>query len=108
MALTPRQDGAGAMTQGAHAERPDVRVDIGELVLTGFPTAQRHNIGDAVQAELTRLIAERGMPPRFSRLANSDRIDGGAFRVPRRNASAALVGQRIAAVVYRSLARAED
>jgi hypothetical protein len=39
-----------------------VTVEIGELVLHGFPPGDRHAIGDAVRAELQRLVEAHGVP----------------------------------------------
>lgn len=107
MALTSERDTAAMAAHQAPPAQPAIRVTIGELVLNGFPAAQRRQIGDAVQAELTRLISERGLPAGSGELSNNDRLDGGAFRVPGLNASATLVGRRIAAAVYHSLAGSE-
>jgi hypothetical protein len=42
--------------------RPDVSVHIDELIVHGVAPAERDRIGEAVRLELTRLIAERGLP----------------------------------------------
>jgi hypothetical protein len=80
-----------------------ITVDIGELVLHGFPAAQRHHIGDAVLVELERLFAERGLPMESEIHSSRDHVDGGAFRVAARGASPAVIGQHIATAVYASL-----
>ena len=41
--------------------KPNIELHIGELVLHGFQPADRHRIGDAVQAELSRLVTERSI-----------------------------------------------
>lgn len=83
----------------------NVTIEIDELVLHGFAAGDRYRIGEAVQAELARLIAERGLPE----AANPNgpgvevaRLDGGAFAVPP-GAPAAAVAAGIAAAVYRSM-----
>ena len=42
---------------------PRLELEIGELILRGLPYAQRHAIAAAIEAELTRMLAERGLPP---------------------------------------------
>jgi hypothetical protein len=37
-----------------------IEINIDELILTGFPSTDRHRIGEAVKSELTRLISEKG------------------------------------------------
>jgi hypothetical protein len=39
-----------------------VEMAIGEVVLSGFPPLDRHRLGDALAAELTTLLARRGLP----------------------------------------------
>ena len=40
-----------------------IRIRIGQLVLHGFDPRDRHAIGDAVRAELTRLVEAGAAPP---------------------------------------------
>ncbi|TDC06406.1 hypothetical protein E1265_34785 [Streptomyces sp. 8K308] len=42
--------------------RPGVRLDIGELVLDGFPSAHADRVAESFQRELTRLVTEHGIP----------------------------------------------
>src|SRR5581483_9421147 len=44
-------------------DRPNVELHIDALVLHGFAPGDRHAITQALEAELTRLLAERGVPP---------------------------------------------
>ncbi|MBX9580613.1 MAG: hypothetical protein K2X87_09925 [Gemmataceae bacterium] len=83
---------------------PRVEVDIGELVLHGFDPRDRHAIGDAVQRELARLFAERGVPPGLAGGAEVDRVDAGAYPV-RPPAGAAAAGAGLAETVYGGLGR---
>jgi len=81
-----------------------VELHIEELVLHGFAPGDRYRIAEAVQAELTRLFTEQGVP---SSLAASDeitRLDAGAFPVAE-NSKAAVVGAQVAQVVYGGLNR---
>lgn len=75
--------------------RRHVHVHIDELVLHGFPGGDRDRIGDAVQAELGRLLGERTLLPTVAQ-----RVDGGEFRAA---ATPAAVGAQIAGAVARAL-----
>ena len=58
-----------------------VELHIEELVLHGFPASDRFRVGDAVERELARLIAEQGLPGLIKHSVSVDRLDGGAFQV---------------------------
>lgn len=81
---------------GLKPEAAAVEVHIEELVLHGFPPADRIAIGNAVQVELGRLIAERGLAatPAFAH-----RLNSGTFRVAA-GASAGGIGRQVAQSVY--------
>lgn len=49
------------LPDGSTASRR-VTLSIDELVLRGFPPIDRHRVGDALAAELTRLLGEGGLP----------------------------------------------
>jgi len=58
----------------------DILIEIDELVLHGFPPGDRYRIGEAVQAELVRILGERGLPGARTEGA-ATRLDGGAFNI---------------------------
>ena len=70
---------------------PAVRVEIDELVLHGFEPADRHEIADALRAELAGALA--GWHPGEGRMATH--LDAGSFDVPA-TATPAATGQAIA------------
>jgi hypothetical protein len=78
-----------------------VRLHIGELVLHGFEPADRARIGEALEAELTRLLAA-GDTESLARAGNVSRLDGGAFEMPQQ-AGPAVTGERLARAVYNGL-----
>ncbi|QNE74113.1 hypothetical protein F0344_05385 [Streptomyces finlayi] len=47
---------------GLNEQQRTVRVDIGELVLDGFGRVDPERVSEAFQAELGRLLRERGVP----------------------------------------------
>ena len=56
---------------------PNVVLHIDRLVLHGFEHVDRARLGRAVEAELTRLVVERGLAPSLHTDARRPRIDGG-------------------------------
>jgi hypothetical protein len=81
---------------------PRVSLAIGELVLHGVPPAARHQVADAVVAELERLLAERGLGALAEGPVRIDSIDAGRL-VPAPPAGTAL-GHAVARQVHASLA----
>jgi hypothetical protein len=87
----------------------DLRID--ELVLHGFPPADRYEVASAIERELVRLLGESGTPPALIDGAGSekgfaaDQIDSGSFTLPR-DAPPAAVGAEVARAIHRSLAGA--
>lgn len=59
---------------------PPIHLHIEELVLHGFPSGDRHRIGEALQRELARLFTEEQTPPALAKSAEIDRLNGGTFR----------------------------
>jgi hypothetical protein len=78
--------------------RPNIEVHIDELVLHGFAPADRRGIGDALEAELGRLLAARGLAVPAADVGVA-RIDAGA--VDRGGGGAAIAG-----AVYGALGQA--
>ena len=81
----------------------DIDLTIDSLVLQGFPSTDRVQIAAAIQRELTRLLAEQGVPPSLSQgPITLPAIDGGQFDwAPGTHANA--VGRQIAQHIYTSL-----
>jgi hypothetical protein len=77
-----------------------VVIHIEELVLHGFDAADRHAIGDAVQAEIERRFSAEALPPAWRQGAAIDRVAAGDVRLP---ASARGAGRTIGGAVHRSL-----
>jgi len=76
-----------------------IALHINELVLHGFPLQGRHAVGDAVQAELTRMLSRTGLPDFVANVGQTDALDGGSFHVtPQAKPNA--VGGLIAKAVY--------
>ena len=83
------------------AVKPRVDIYIDKLVLHGFAASQRHHIADAVQAELTRLFSEKGVPAPLHTAANTPVIK--AENVHMSNGTKNnTIGNSIAGSVYKS------
>ncbi|SFS96538.1 hypothetical protein [Saccharopolyspora flava] len=76
----------------------DVRVHVGELVLDGFEHVDRDRLAAAFQAELVRLVGERGIP------AEARDVDAVTDlpELPRTNSPARL-GEALARAVHAGL-----
>ena len=85
--------------RGARLSTPAaVELHIEELVLHGFASGDRYRIAEAVQSELTRLLAEQGASP-ASDVAVA-RLDGGVFEVSPGSKPEA-VGRQVAQAIHR-------
>lgn len=81
-----------------------IEVNIEELVLYGFSPADRYRIGEAMQQELSRLLAEEVLPSGLGKVGEVDRLDGGAFWI-KQGLRARAVGAEAARSVYRRMKR---
>ena len=84
--------------------RPNIEVNIQELVLHGFDPSDRYRIGAAVERELARLLSEQDLPSAFAQGANIAHVNGGAIEVAA-GAPADRVGSQIAQAVYGGVSR---
>jgi hypothetical protein len=82
-----------------------IHLRIETLALLGFPSGGRaQRIGAAARRELTRLIAERGVPAYMKGAPDGASIDAGSFRASPGTHPADL-GARIAGAIHRGPAR---
>jgi hypothetical protein len=83
-----------------------IELVIDELVLHGFDPCHRHAIGDAVQAELTRVLAGRALGGESHQPMVLDELDAGVMAVaPGR--SAGDLGRHIARAIAGVMPRPE-
>jgi hypothetical protein len=97
-------DGGRLAMEEQRDRRHAVDLHIEELVLDGFNPGDRHRIGAAVEAELARLFAERGVSPSLAWGAELATLDGGSFDVAP-GAGPEQVGGQVAQAVYGGLNR---
>ncbi len=81
-----------------------IEINIQELILHGFPPADRFKIGEAVKSELARIIMDKGLPQNFSQGTEIPGIDGGNFHMSK-NMNAQTIGNQIAQSVYGGLTK---
>ncbi len=88
----------------AAGRQPSMALHIEELVLHGFAPGDRQRLGEALQRELTRLLAGGGRPGWLAQGGEVARLDGGELTLTP-GTPAETVGARVARAVYRGLKR---
>jgi hypothetical protein len=81
-----------------------IELEIGELVLQGFPAVHRHRVSDALRAELERLLAKLGHSLTREEVT-LERLDAGSIRVSA-EARPEAVGSAVARAVFAAQDRA--
>lgn len=82
----------------------NVEFYIDELVLHGFAHRDRYLIGTAIESELTRLIAERGIPSLLTQRSDVSQLDAGIF-TPASDSRPRMIGMQVAEAVFGGLNR---
>ena len=82
----------------------NIELRIEELVLHGFSPGDRYRIAEGVEQELTRLLADRGVPESLADGGEIASVDGGAFEVAP-GSRADVVGAQVAKAAYEGLER---
>ena len=81
-----------------------IELHIEELLLHSFSPGDQYRIGEAVEQELSRLLADRSVPQLLERGREIANMDGGAFEVVT-GSRAEVVGAQVAKAVYGRLRR---
>jgi hypothetical protein len=84
-----------------------IELVIEELVLHGFDPADGASISAAVQAELSRLLADGGLPD-LTHPLDLTRLNAGAFALPPSPAPPSQVGAQIAGAIHTGLKGVSD
>jgi hypothetical protein len=82
--------------------QPSIELRIEELVLHGFSPGDRHRIAEAVQWELTRLLADPAMRASLAIPRATARLDGGSFQLVA-NSKPEAIGVQVAQSLHRGL-----
>ena len=97
-------------TPPGQTERPkrNIELRIDEMILDGVPAAQRFQIANAVQSELTGKLTREGIPQSlvYATGHSTDVVDGGAIPLAS-GARSESVGSQLAGAIYRGIARGE-
>ena len=104
MRMRQRTSAPGAGNDSSHAEssQQDIAFHIDQLMLEGLPPSDRYQFGNAVQTELARLLAERGMPPNLTSSAELEQLAAGTISItaaPRPE----IIGRQVAEAVHRGI-----
>lgn len=75
-----------------------IELHIDELILDDSLQGDKYSIGQAVEQELSRLLAEHGVPQSLAGRGNIDHIDGGTIETPSS-------GAQVARAVFRGLSK---
>jgi hypothetical protein len=78
-----------------------IELHIEELVLDGFPPADRYRIAEAIEGELARLLTEQGFPGQMQS-GDINRLDGGTFDIAQGERADA-IGSQIAQHIHGGL-----
>jgi len=95
-------DGSLQGKQREHQATYNVELHIDEIVLHGFVHRDRYAIQEAIQSELTRLIAENGVPLSSLRENDTARLDAGTVTM-HKEMPPDVIGRQVAQAVYRGL-----
>jgi hypothetical protein len=102
LAAHGRRRNSGAPARARTQPAVDLRIE--ELVLHGFSPHDRWAIGDSLERELGRLLAERELPHGIRRERAIGSLDGGSFAaLPGRNPER--IGEDIARAVFGGLSK---
>jgi hypothetical protein len=94
----------GTVREVRHRPPASVKLHIGELVLHGVKSSDRHRVGEFMRAELESKIASNTLPANWDHSINSRSLDAGNVRLPS-GSNARAFGHSIARAVYGALQR---
>jgi len=79
---------------------PNVELHIEELILRGLPPGSREGLAEAIQEEVSRMIAEGGLPPGLSGASGPVYLPRVSFEVdPRPRAGS--IGSQVGRALHR-------
>ena len=104
MRMRQRTSAPGAGNDSSHAEssQQDIAFHIDQLMLEGLPPSDRYQFGNAVQTELERLLAQKGMPPNLTSSAELEQLAAETISItaaPRPE----IIGRQVTEAVYRGI-----
>lgn len=78
---------------------PKLELEIGELSLDGFWQIDQKSLGSAIEAELTKLLKEDGLPSGLLAQITATQLDFGTMAL-KTNSGARYIGRQIAKNIY--------
>ena len=81
----------------------NIELHVKELVLYGFPSSDRHRIGEAVRQELLSQFTEQGVPHALTQETRVARLNAGSIQTGQ-GVNPENIGMQVAQAVYGSLA----
>jgi len=81
--------------------KSNIELHIEELILHGFREEDRYRIGEAIQIELSRLLAEGGVPSPMIRGSDYPMLTAGLLHLSP-HSDAKIIGSQIAGALYES------
>ena len=99
---SPRLFKGGIVLIDPETSAMQFELNIEELVMHGFMPGDMYRNGEAVEQELTQLLADRGVPQSLEHGGEVAHVDGGAFEVAL-DSRAEAVGAQVAKAVYGGL-----
>lgn len=81
-----------------------LNLHIDQLTLHGFDRIDRHQVGSAVQTELSRLIREQGLPSSLNQTQTIGNMNAGEFKTGQ-SMGANSIGTQVAQKIYRGMTK---
>ena len=95
---------SSAIQFSVRGQQESIDLHIEELILHGFAHESRYQIAHSMKRELSRLFAERGIPPLLAQNGAIPGLNGGVFEVLP-NSTARDIGRQLAQALYGGLTR---
>jgi len=95
----PTADARAPLTNPPSQSHSTIHLRVEELVLRGFDKRDAPRIATAIEAELTQLIAARGVPSNWQRNLSAGQIHADPARIPSRS-NPRWTGEQIARAIY--------
>jgi len=80
----------------------NMEINIGKLILEGFPSHYRNRISNSIQHELIKIFRQEGIPESLMRNRDIDRINMKEMKVSSSH-KPEMIGNQIAQTIYSAL-----
>ena len=100
----PNARNSSAVQFSARGQQKSIDLHIEELILRGFAPGDRYRIAHSMKSELSRLFAERGIPPLLAQNGAIPGLNGGVLEVLP-GSTAGVIGRQLAQALYGGLTK---